>query len=46
MNNSIIERSGFSKELLEEWSNNADEGESCVSTRIHLLTISGFNFQR
>jgi len=37
----ILKRSGFSDELLQEWSQKADEGMSSIFTSVHRLTISG-----
>jgi hypothetical protein len=37
----ILKRSGFSEELLQEWSKNADEGKSSIFTAVFCLTVSG-----
>jgi hypothetical protein len=38
----LLKRSGFSDELLQEWSKNIDEGKSSISTGVSCPTISGF----
>jgi hypothetical protein len=37
-----LKRSGFGDELLQEWSKNADEGKSSISSGVSCPTISGF----
>jgi hypothetical protein len=35
----VVKRFGFSDEVLQAWSKNADEGKSCIFTHVSCLTV-------